>query len=271
MKPVAAFAVGLWTGAIVAAAVAVFHFQAWVRVTREISPEMAAGLEAKSEVIRLLRQDQARLAAEAQRLRETVAELKNQMEEQAAEEVAAPAAPARTAEPVASPAMVDAWLEEAVAGSQVMYLPRMEVLALQNHDVALEALALLSSLDNGETLNRVWASDRLDLPRRMRAARFLGATLELNPYAAGLLEQLFASPTADQRVLYAALEGIRNPSFPISFGRRQPVEPPPRFQPDYSLRARLVDTLRIELRGELREAMDRAHEELLDRWAQATP
>ena len=74
MKPVAAFAVGLWTGALVMTAVGLLYFRLWAGALGK--PAVPAQDQAESQMAGL-KQESARLAAEAQRLRETVVDLRN--------------------------------------------------------------------------------------------------------------------------------------------------------------------------------------------------
>ena len=79
-KPAAAFAAGLWIGAVVVAAIGAFNLRVWESARRERAPRTTAELAAKEDEIQHLRQERARLTAEAQRLRETVAELKSNLD-----------------------------------------------------------------------------------------------------------------------------------------------------------------------------------------------
>ena len=79
MKSSAAFALGLWTGAAVVAAVGAFYWHVWKPVPATPSPRMEAEWQAKDEEIRRLRQEQTRWSAEEQRLRQTNTELKSNL------------------------------------------------------------------------------------------------------------------------------------------------------------------------------------------------
>jgi hypothetical protein len=265
MKPSAAFAAGLWTGALVVAALAALHFQPWNRAAGDRSAQ-ARGAQPLAEQ---LRKENARLEAEAARLRETVADLKSNLEARIAptqrrvpfREQRAPDAPTS-----------DDWIERAVANTDVEQLPRLEALALQNNGVALEALALMAEQDAAEALTRVWKSGRLNPANQVRAARYLAATLEVSAQGDEQLRALFASPGIDIRILQAAAEGIANPVFPVTLGQRMPVMPPPHFTPDYAARAQLLENLRPMVADDrLRAFMEQARAELYRRAAESEP
>jgi hypothetical protein len=278
MKASAAFATGLWIGAGVVAALGAFHFRIWERAPAETSSEMSAALQAKSDQVAMLEQDKARLTAEIQRLRETIADLRTKEPARAITESESPAvqAPGRVpfrrtpAAPAAEAA--EPWIEEAVAVGDVRVMPQLEELAMQNNESALEALALMAELDGGAALMRVWSSDGLSVTNRLTATRYLAATMELSAEAKEMMRRMFADPRTDPRFLYAAVEGIANPNFPVTLGSTVTIAPPPHFRPDYSSRVELLDRLRqMATDRQLRAYLDRSREELLVRWAQAVP
>lgn len=275
MKPAAAFSVGLWTGAAVVAAVGLFYMQGVARVRSGVSLAADSELATKSEQVRVLEQENARLAAELQRVRETASTLKKNLDVRATVEPlrripfrrlpeAIPTAPTETA--------AEDWVEQVVAAVDVTAMPQLEEAALKNNRRALEALALLADQDQAAALTRVWRSNSLTLPNLVEATRYLAATMEVNPNAEQLLTGLAADPNADARVLYAALEGLANPSFPVSLGRRLPVTAPPHFKPDYQERLALLDSLRAAIADEnFRARADQAKMELQRRWADSSP
>jgi hypothetical protein len=275
MKPAAAFSVGLWTGAAVVAAVGLFYMQGVARVRSGGSLAADSELAAKSEQVRVLEQENARLAAELQRVRETASTLKKDLDVRATAEPlrripfrrlteAVPTAPTETA--------AEDWIEQVVASVDVTAIPQLEEAALKNNRRALEALALLADQDQAAALTRVWRSNSLTLPNLVEATRYLAATMEVNPNAEQLLAGLAADPSADARVLYAALEGLANPSFSVSLGRRLPVAAPPHFKPDYQERLALLDSLRAAVADEnFRARSDQAKLELQRHWADSSP
>jgi hypothetical protein len=133
-------------------------------------------------------------------------------------------------------------------------------------------VALLADQDQAATLTRVWRSGLLTLPALVSATRYLAATLEVNPDAEQLLHGLAADPNADSRVLYAAVDGLANPSFPVTLGQAVAVPAPPHFKPDYAARIRVLDNLRQSFTNEdLRGYADQTKSELQTRWAESNP
>jgi hypothetical protein len=275
MKPAAAFSVGLWTGAAVVAAVGLFYVQGVGGGRGGASPDSSSQLAEKSEQIRVLEQENARLAAELQRFRETASTLKKDMDVQATTEPhrripfrrEAVVTEARTVEPAP-----EDWIEQAVVTVDVNALPQLEEAALKNNRRALEALALLADQDQAAALTRVWRSDSLTPPNLIDATRYLAATMEVNPSAESLLRGLAVDSSIDPRMLYAAVDGLADPSFPVSFGRGSPVPvvAPPHFKPDYSLRLRVLDNLRVAVADEnFRAHADHARSELQTHWTES--
>jgi hypothetical protein len=269
MKASAAFAVGLWTGAVVVAAVGWFHFLDSQRSSGGASTETAGELAAKTEEIRLLRHEQARLIAERQRLRETVSELKSNRVARAVFKTRRnprddPAsASAHTARPP------EQWMEEAVAEADEEALPRLEELAMQSDTNALEALALMAESGGAAALTRVWNSHQLDAAASRKAARFLGATLEVNQQGQVFLLSVPALAASDPRLLDAAVDGVANPNFPVSLGQHVAVPAPPQFKPDFALRLRVLENWRGAIADvKARAYIDAAREVLQSRWAQ---
>ena len=277
MKPAAAFSVGLWTGAAVVAAVGLFYVQGIDRARSPASPSANSELAAKSEQIRLLDQENARLSAELQRLRETASTLKSNLDVQATVVQVQPRRVPFLRVPAATeavPAVTDAndWIEQAVVSTDVEELPQLEEAALKNNRRALEALALLADQDQAAALTRVWRSESLTPPNQVDATRYLAATMEVNPIAEQLLRGLAADPNADVRGLYAAVEGLANPSFPVNFGRDASISAPPHFKPDFSARLRVLDGLRAVVTDEsFRAHADQARMELQTHWAESNP
>jgi hypothetical protein len=275
MKPAAAFSIGLWTGAAVIAAIGLFYVQGSQRARGNVSPSTNSDLSGESEQIRLLQQENARLNAEIQRLKETASILKSNLETQAVVEsprripyISMPNEAAAAQPEVAS----ESWMEQVVAAADTTALPQLEKLALRNNRRALEAVALLADQDQAATLTRVWRSGALTLPNLAQTTRYLAATLEVNPDAEQLLRGLAADPNADMRVLDAAVDGLANPNFPVTFGRVAPVPAPPHFKPDYSRRIRVLDSLRsVFVDDSARAYADQAKAEMQTRLSESNP
>ncbi len=275
MKPAAAFSIGLWTGAAVMAAVGLFYVQGSQRTRSGTASVADSKLAADTEQIQLLDQENARLSAEVQRLKETASTLKSNLAVSAAME------PVRripfrresaTTETSSTDAARTGWIYQAVAAGDVTALPRLEKVATNNNRRALQAVALLADRDQGAALTRVWRSGSLTVPSLVEATRCLAATMEVNPDADQLLRGLAADPTADLRVLYAAVDGLANPSFPVNFGSDAAIPAPPHFRPDYALRIRLLESLRSSFTDEsLRAYVDQAKAEAQSRWAELNP
>jgi hypothetical protein len=276
MKPAAAFSIGLWTGAAVIAAVGLFTMQQFGRARSGVTSATDSNLVAANEQVQLLEQDNARLNAEIQRLKETASALKSNMEEKTALETRR-RIPFRIPSPEAEippppPGASSNWMEQAVSAADVNALPELEKAAFRNNHRALEAIALLADRDQSATLTRVWRSGALTLPNQVDATRYLAATMEVNPDAEQLLRALVADPTTDPRLLYAAVDGLANPGFPVSFGRELPVPAPPHFKPDYAARMRLLESLRSSFTDDnLRAYTDQAKADLQAHWAETTP
>jgi hypothetical protein len=276
MKPAAAFSIGLWTGAAVIAAIVLFYVQGSQHARSGASPATNSDLSAESEQIRVLQQENARLNAEARRLKETASTLTSNLEMRAVVE-----SPRRipfirgvneAQQPAAPEVASESWMEQVVAASDTTALPQLEKLALRNNRRALEAVALLADQDQAGTLTRVWRSGALTLPNLVEATRYLAATLEVNSDAEQLLRGLAADPNADTRVLDAAVDGIANPSFPVTFGRVTTIPPPPHFKPDYPRRIRVLDSLRSSFADDSARAYaDQAKAEMQTRWTESNP
>jgi hypothetical protein len=270
LKPEAAFAAGLWVGAVVIVAIGAFDLRSWQHTGNKPSAEVAADLSAKADEIQVLRQEQARLTAENDRLRETVAELKSNLEARIQE-----ARWEARRIPFRNPPAIDlseAWIADAVAGNDVQALPRLEEAAQQNDPAALQALALMAEHDGAEALTHVWKSDGLTFPSKITATRYLAATLEVNPHGQELLRSLFASPATDLRLLYAALDGLADPTIVPGEGQTVSLSAPQRPEPDFESRVELLDEFGSAATDErLLEHMDQARAALMARWAQAQP
>ncbi len=274
MKPAAAFSIGLWTGAAVIAAIGLFYVQGSEHARSGALPSTNSDLSAESEQIRLLQRENARLNAEVQRLKETASILKSDLETQAVVE-APRRIPFRRGSNEAGPAppevASESWIEQVVAGADTTALPQLEKLALRNNRRALEAVALLADQDQAATLTRVWRSGALTLPNLVEATRYLAATLEINPDAEQILRGLAVDPNADTRVLTAAVDGLANPCFAVTFGRVVSVPAPPLFKPDYPRRIRVLDSLRSSFADDsARVYADQAKAELQTRWTEST-
>lgn len=275
MKPAAAFSIGLWTGAAVIAAVGLFYVQNSDRARGSASSSADSRLAAETEQIRLLEQENARLNAEVQRLKETASTLKSNLAQRAVEEphrrLPFVRRPAASENPSPEPG-TDNWIAQAVAGADAGALPELERLAERNDRRALEAVALLADQDQAAALTRVWRSGSLTPLRLVDATRYLAATMEVNPDAGQLLRALAADPNADPRLLEAAVDGLANPNFPVSFLRDVAVSPPPHFKPDYTERMRMLEALRSSVTNEdVRAYIDQAKGELQTRWSESNP
>jgi cell division protein FtsB len=275
MKPAAAFSIGLWTGAAVVAAVWLFYVQQSGRAHGNAATVTDSKLAAASEQIQGLEQDNARLNAEVQRLKETAATLKSNVEERATLQTRR-RIPFRIASPESeTPPPLGAsgnWMERAVAAADASALPELEKAARQNDHRALEAIALLADRDQSATLTRVWRSGTLTLSNLVDATRYLAATMEVNPDAEQLLRGLAGDPNTDSRMLYAAVDGLANSGFRVSFGREAPLAAPPHFKPDYAARMRMLESLRSSSTDDdLRAYIDQAKTELQARWMETNP
>ena len=265
----------MWTGAAVIAAVGLFYLQSAERARSGASSAADSKLAEETERVRLLEQENARLNAEMQRFKETASTLKSNLAARTVLElhrrvpfIRGPSAP----EVLPADAAENDWIEQAVASANAGALPELEKLALGGNRRALEAVALLADQDQAATLTRVWRSGLLTLPALVSATRYLAATLEVNPDAEQLLRGLAADPNADSRVLYAAVDGLANPSFPVTLGQAVAVPAPPHFKPDYAVRIRVLDNLRQSFTNEdLRGYVDQTKSELQTRWAESNP
>lgn len=269
MKPAAAFSIGLWTGAAVIAAVGLFYVQGSERARSGATSAADSELAARAEEIRSLEQENARLNAEVQRLKETASTLKSNLAESVVLESyrRIPFARVPLPETVTADAAPDSWIEQAVAGADTTALPQLEKLALGNNGRALEAVALLADRDQAATLTRVWRSGLLTLPNLVNATRYLAETMEVNPDAEQLLRGLAADPNADDRVLYAAVDGLGN----VGFGRAAPVAAL-HSKPDFAARIRMLENMRPLFTDEdLRGYVDHVKVELQTRWAESNP
>jgi hypothetical protein len=250
MRASVGFALGLLTGAVAVTVASVFHWGEANGSRTLVPPEVAAELSSRAKELETLRQEQLQLQAEAQRLRETVAELKSNLAIQTAR-TPLRRLPFRDAQmqhaaehEVISPP--DTWMAEAVANGETSALPRLEELADANVTDALDALALLADLDGAQALTRVWSSGALTLSNRARATRLVAATIEVNPVAEQLLREMFADADTDPTLLYAALDGLADPSFASDFVQLNALQPPPHFAPDYAMRLRVLNDLTAE-------------------------
>ena len=236
MKPAGAFAVGLWTGALVMTAVGLVYYRLNAGATaKPLLPavdQCAAELDAAN-------QDNARLTAEAQRLRETVAELRSRQTTEPVRRI-----PFRRL-PVAPE--IESWILENTSNPDAQSLPKLEQAALQNNLDALDAVALLADRDKGETLMRICASPTLNEAGKQHALQLLGAIVELNPHAEEWLLALAGNAPA---WAVWAVPGLETPGFATRLAHGTGITPPPRFKPDYALRLRIVTSLRAAVTDE---------------------
>ena len=276
MKPAAAFSIGLWTGAAVIAAVGLFMMQQFPRAHGSATSLTDSNLAAASEQVQLLEQDNARLNAEVQRLKETAAALKSNLEERAALETRRRIpfrVPSAETEVPPPPVGTGAWMEQAVAAGDMSALPELEKAAERNNNHrALEAIALLADRDQAAALTRVWQSGTLTPSNQVDATRYLAATMEVNPEAEQLLRALASDPHTDSSLLYAAIDGLANPGFRVGFRHDAPIPLPPHFKPDYSVRMRTLESLWSSTVDDgLRAYIDQAKAELQARLAESNP
>jgi len=205
MKPSAAFALGLWTGAVVVAALWLHHGSGADSWRPQTPANLTTQISDQADQIRELQQENARCVAEAERLKQTAAELTSNLAA-----LAEPPATVRRIPFQRPPAAGDSadWIEQAVAAGDKDAWTRLEQAALQNDERALDALARAADRDSGAALTRAWNSGHLTLVSKVKAARYLGATLEVNPQAETVLRALFEDASADMRLLFAAVDGI---------------------------------------------------------------
>jgi hypothetical protein len=269
MKPSAAFALGLWTGAVVVAALWLHFFSSGDRLHAQLTPEATTQLSDQTDRIQELEQENARLVAEAERLKQTVAELTGNLAAGADTYPAVRRIPFQR-----PPGTVEAGslTDEVVTNGDRDALAQLEQAALQNDEGALEALARAADRDSGAALTRVWNSGQLSFVNKVKAAHYLGATLEVNPQADGLLHALFEDSSTDMRLLFAAVDGIAKPGLSASPGAPVPLPTPLPFEPDFAVRVKLLDAVRAATTDEqLRAHVELARDELMSRWAEVEP
>ncbi len=171
MKASVAFAIGLWTGGLIVAGVWLFHHRQSVPPA---TPGSGAAIDAAAlaDDCDAIARDNARLIAEAARLRETLEELYADAE-------TAVAAPVPAPEPAPAPAPV----REIPAAAPSAAL--LEEQAYANTPVAIESLVLATD-QSYQALLRLLRSEQLD--DKNRAA--------IESYVAGILEQYLAETEA---------------------------------------------------------------------------
>jgi hypothetical protein len=240
MRPAAAFAVGLWTGAVVAAGLGAFYFKPWQHAGTESTPKQAAESKTKDDELLRLRQDNARLSAEAQRLRQTVTELKTFR--------SAPPAAVPPAVPAAEPAPAARSPEPPAAGDPAA-LQRLQEAAARNDEPALQQLAAQAEGGGSYALMSVWNATSLNLSNKLQATYYIGATLEGDRLTDEWLRSLFGTPNMDSRFLFAALDGLAS----VTGG----------VQPNLERRMQLLDSLKPLVKDEqLRARLDEVREKL---------
>jgi hypothetical protein len=261
MKPVAAFAAGLWTGAAVIAVVGLFYLRIWELNRTGNSPAGRGKLESRIE---LLLQEQTRAQAEETRLKQTIAEVQSRLEACLASDARRQSRLSRReTEPALEP-----WIVDAVVKGDESALPRLEQAAAQNNPLALDAVALLAERDNGEALTRVWNATTLNDASRQRATLLLAATVEVNAHAEELLQGIFTTPPAAPLVRESAVAGLAMPDFSTKLRQNTDVPAPPHFHPDYAQRLRLLETWRAAVTDEqLLATMDNIRARLAGRAA----
>lgn len=221
------------------------------------------------EKIRQLEQENARLTTETERLRQTASELTSNLATHTDPVASVRRIPFQRSSAAADGAAVEDWIEQAVATGDKDALPRLEEAALQNDEHALEALARLSGSDAGAALTRTWNSGQLSFINQVRAARYLGETLEVTTQAEALLRAVFEDPDADMRLLFAAVDGIANPRTPVG---PVPLPGASNTEADYGLRVKLLDAVRAATTDDRVLAHEeQARDGLMSRWAEAEP
>ena len=265
MKPAAAFAAGLWTGAAVIAAVGAFYLRVW-ELGRSGGTPATAKLETR---LQLLQQEQARSAAEESRLKQTIADLQAELDARAAIDSRRQYRLARR-EPNTPDPSVEQWIVDSVVQADATVLPKLEEAALDNNLSALDALALLAELDNAAALTRVWGAPSLNGESRLRATLLVAATVELNPHGGELLSALFSGTPVDPQMRDAALAGLMMPDFTTRLKQSNEFPSPPHFRPDYVMRLKLVESWRATTTDEqLLLTFDRVRGRLAQRAAES--
>jgi hypothetical protein len=230
---------------------------------------LSTQLSDQADQIRDLQQENARLVAEAERLKQTVAELTSNL---AAHTETSPVARRIPFQRPTAATDAESWMQDAVANGDKDALPQLEQAAQQNNEYALEALARLANHDAGAALTRTWNSGQLTFPNQVKVARYLGETLEVNPQGDGLLRALFENATTDLRLLYAAVDGIANPGPPAGPVLPVPLPGASPFEVDFAMRVKLLDAVRVATTDEqLGAHEEQARDELMSRWAEAEP
>jgi len=215
MRPSVSFAAGLWLGGLVVLAGGALLFQLGVLHRRETASLPIPTVSSGSAELDRLRQENAWLTAEAQRLRQTVAELKDQLEEPPAfrprrrSPVPRPSEEPARAAPALPPAP-DA-TEAATAGQLRAMLDQLTARAEEGDLRALEGLTALADRGGAVLLVRLWNSGLLPVSALPTAARCLGNVVEVSPGAGEALRALFTDPQADESLVRAALEGMLTP------------------------------------------------------------
>ncbi len=237
LKPSAAFAAGLWVGAIVAGAAGWLW---WESAHTSATTDHAVATADAEQHRQQLRADNARLAAENERLRQTLSFYQGESEESSG--------PATSPSP--GPATGDKKSTDESAASLVQW----EARAMQNDLAAVTALGDAIPQDQGEALLRVWDSGQLDLPGQRTAAWYLGTTLEANPKIAAAVRALFADAEADPELWLSALDGLAT---------RSPITT------DYHSRVDLLVELEETAAPSLRPQIEATRKQLLRSWADA--
>jgi hypothetical protein len=246
MKPSAAFAVGLWTGAVLVLGVGAFNWRSWQRAHAAPSPELQAALQTKDEEIQRLRQQTSSLTVEVQRLRRSVLESKNSLPAETANvsPQSSRRIPFRRPHGGTSPES-EQWIASAVVRGDSNSISELEAAAAQNNPLALEGLALLADRDEGAALMRVWNSNTLSESNRVYATRLVASTLEANPRGADWFTALFSTPDVDPKILLAALKGLTNPAFSSKLAALdQRITGHPELAVDVTARLHLFDSVR---------------------------
>lgn len=260
-----AFATGLWTGAIVTAVVGVFYLRVWELGHGQSGASDRERLEVR---IQLLQQQLSRATVEEQRLKQTIAELQNRLAVREAIEARRQSRPGHEREPLARPAEGDRWIADAVRKGDAQALPQLEQAAVGGSGLALDALALLASQDNGAALARVWSATGLSDAARQRATFLLAATVELSPQAEEILQSLFIAPEPPRRLCEEALAGIVMPNFKTKLLRDGEIPAALSFKPEYALRLTLVEGWRAPVTdAQLLAAIERVHSRLVEQAA----
>ncbi|NQU12269.1 hypothetical protein HQ590_15850 [bacterium] len=209
MRPSVSFAAGLWLGGLVVLAGGALLYRAGAIHRREAASVTTTPLDSSAAELDRLHQENARLTAEAQRWRQTVSELKDQLDGPAAFRPRRRTPASRTG--VGLPGSAQDTDREGQAGPVRPMIEQLTARALNGDRRALERLVVLADRGGAPALVRLWNSGSLPAIALPTAARCLGSIIELSPGAAEALRVLFTEPQTDEALVRTALDGIVTP------------------------------------------------------------